>query len=125
LTKPVLALGGVAGVASVALAAGTRDPTDPIAVIAVIAGASLAIGAAAALVGLWLEERWAPLGRRRMLRTQWIRALRRGVEIGAVVAALASLRAIDGLTLITGGFVVAGLALAEIVLAARPLGSSG
>jgi hypothetical protein len=114
LTKPVLALACVAGVAGVLFAAGTRDPTDAIAVIA-----------AAALVGLWLEERWAPLGRRRMLRTQQIRALRRGVEVGALVAALASLRAIDGLTLITGGFVVAGLALAEIVLAARPLGSSG
>ena len=44
------------------LVAGTRDPTDLVAVIAVIAGASLAIGATAALVGLWLEERWAPLG---------------------------------------------------------------
>jgi hypothetical protein len=30
------------------------------------------------------------------------------------------LRAADGLTLITGGFVLAGLALAEIVLSARP-----
>lgn len=93
--------------------------------IAVIACTSLAIGAAAALIALGLEERWAPLGRRRVLRAQWIRALRRGLEAGAVVAALASLRAIDGLTPITAGFVVLGFALAEIVLAARPLGSSG
>ena len=107
------------------LVAGTRDPTDLVAVIAVIAGASLAIGATAALVGLWLEERWAPLGRRRVLRAQWIRALRRGLEVGALVAALASLRATDGLTPVTAGFVVAGFALGEIVLAVRPLRSSG
>jgi hypothetical protein len=109
----------------VVLVAATRDPTDSIAVVVVIAGASLAIGALAALVALWLEERWAPLGRRRVLRAERIRALRRGAEIGALIAAVASLRAIDGLTPITGGFVIAGLALAEIVLAARPLRSSG
>jgi len=42
-----------------------------------------------------------------------------------VVAALALLRAVDGLTMITGGFVVAGFALAELVLAARPRARSG
>jgi ABC-type Fe3+-siderophore transport system permease subunit len=109
----------------VVLIAATREPTEQTAVAGIIAGASLALGAAAALVALWLEERWAPLGRRRMLRAQWIRALRRGALVGALVAALASLRAIGGLTPITGGFVLAGLALAEIVLAARPRGSSG
>jgi hypothetical protein len=45
-------------------------------------------------------------------------AVRRGVEIGVLVAALGLLRAVDGLTLITGGFVVAGFVLAELVLSA-------
>jgi hypothetical protein len=53
------------------------------------------------------------------------RALRRGLEIGALVAALASLRAIDGLTLLTAAFVVGGFGLAELVLARRPARSSG
>jgi hypothetical protein len=38
------------------------------------------------------------------------------VEVGALVAALGLLRAVDGLSLITGGFVVAGFVLAELVL---------
>jgi hypothetical protein len=42
-----------------------------------------------------------------------------------MVAALALLRAVDGLTLVTGGFVVIGFALAELVLSARPALRSG
>jgi hypothetical protein len=51
--------------------------------------------------------------------------VRRGIEVGALLAALGLLRAIDGLSLITGGFVVAGFVLAEFVLTARPTARSG
>ena len=97
----------------------TRDPDDPLAVGSVIAAASVAVACAVALVGLALGERWG-VGRRYRRR-----ALRRAAELGTVVAALALLRAVDGLTMITGGFVVAGFALAELALAARPRARSG
>jgi hypothetical protein len=44
--------------------------------------------------------------------------------VGVVVAALGLLRAMDGLTIVTGGFVVAGLVLAELVLEVRPASTS-
>ena len=97
----------------------TRDPDDPLAVGVVIAGSSVAVACGSALVWLFLERRWA--GRRRSAR----RAFRRAAALGTVVAALALLRVVDGLTVITGGFVVAGFALAELVLATRPRARSG
>ena len=96
----------------------TRDPTDSMAVVAVLGGASLAIGCVVALVGVAVEERDAALARPRRRNPRRIPALRRGFEIGSLVAALGLLRAVDGLTLITGGFVVAGFVLAELVLSA-------
>ena len=96
----------------------TRDPTDPLAVAAVIGGSSIAIACAVALIGVAVEERDTTLARPRPRRPRRFRAVRRGLEIGALVAALGLLRAIDGLTVITGGFVVAGFALAELVLSA-------
>jgi hypothetical protein len=36
--------------------------------------------------------------------------------VGVLIAALGLLRAVDGLTVVTGGFVVAGFVLAELVL---------
>jgi len=96
----------------------TRDPTDPLAVAAVIGGSSIAIACAVALMGVAVEDRDAALARPRPRRPRRFRAVRRGLEIGALVAALGLLRAIDGLTVITGGFVVAGFALAELVLSA-------
>jgi len=96
----------------------TRDPTEPLAVAAVIGGSSIAIGCAVALVGVAVEERDATLARPRPRHPRRFPAVRRGVEIGALVAALGLLRSIDGLTIITGGFVLAGFALAEIVLSA-------
>jgi hypothetical protein len=102
----------------VILVALTRDPTDPLAVAAVLAGASVAAGCLVALVGIALEERDAALARPRRRQPRRKPALRRGVEIGVLVAALGALRAVDGLTVITGGFVVAGFLLAELVLTA-------
>jgi len=96
----------------------TRDPTEPLAVAAVLGGSSIAVACAVALAGIAVEERDAALVRPRPRRPRRARAVRRGLEIGALVAVLGLLRAIDGLTVITGGFVVAGFALAEIVLSA-------
>jgi heme O synthase-like polyprenyltransferase len=96
----------------------TRDPTDPLAVAAVVGSSAVALGSAVALVGLAVEERDAALARPRSRRPDRARALRRGLEVGALVAALGLLRAVDGLSLITAGFVVAGFVLAELVLSA-------
>jgi heme O synthase-like polyprenyltransferase len=103
----------------------TRDPTEPLVVAAVVVAASIAAACAVALVGVAIDERDAALARPRRRRPQRARAIRRGVEIGALLAALGFLRAVDGLSLITGGFVVAGFALAELVLSARPTPRSG
>jgi len=103
----------------------TRDPSEPLAVAAVVAGASVAIACAVALIGVAVEERDAALARPRRRRPETARAVRRGIEIGALVAALGLLRAVDGLSVVTGGFVVAGFVLAELVLTARPAARSG
>lgn len=94
----------------------TRDPADGLAVAGVIVGSSIAIACAVALIGVAVEERDAALARPRPRRARRSPPIRRGFEIGALVGALGLLRAIDGLTLITGGFVVAGFVLAELVL---------
>ena len=114
----MLALGAFAGIAVAILVLLTRDPTDPLAVVAVLGGASLGIGCAVGLVGVAVEERDAALARPRRRHPHRVPAMRRGFEIGSLVAALGLLRAVDGLTLITGGFVVAGFVLAELVLSA-------
>jgi hypothetical protein len=96
----------------------TRDPTEPLAIAAVIATSAVTVACTVALVAVAVEERDSALSRPRRRRPRRGRALRRGVEIGILVAALGLLRAVDGLTLITGGFVVAGFVLAELVLSA-------
>jgi hypothetical protein len=103
----------------------SRDPTEPLAVAAVIAGSAVAAACIVAFLGIAVEERDAALARPRRRRPRRVVALRRGIEIGALVAALGLLRAADGLTVITGGFVVAGFVLAELVLSARPAARSG
>ena len=103
----------------------TRDPTEPLAVAAVVGGSAVAIACAVALVGVAVEERDASLARPRRRRPQRAPAVRRGIEVGALLAALGLLRAVDGLSIITGGFVVAGFVLAELVLTARPAPRSG
>ena len=103
----------------------TRDPTEPLAVAAVVGGSALALACAVALVGLAVEERDAALARPRRRHPRRAAAVRRGIEAGALIGALGLLRAVDGLSLITGGFVVAGFLLAELVLTARPAARSG
>ena len=121
MTKTLLAAGALAGLLLVAAVVATRDPVDAQSIGAVILGAAMAIGCGAARAGLWLAEQ----GRaRRTRRAERADALRRGVGLGALIAALAVLRAVDGLTVVTGGLVVGGFLIAEIVMT-RPIARSG
>jgi heme O synthase-like polyprenyltransferase len=115
----------LAAIAAVGFLLLTREPGEPLAVAAVVGGSAVAIACGVALVGVAVEERDAEIARPRRRRPEIARAVRRGIEVGALVAALGLLRAVDGLSLITGGFVVAGFVLAELVLAARPSARSG
>jgi hypothetical protein len=103
----------LAGIGAVIFVVLTRDPTEAFAVAAVVGGSSIAVACAVALLGVAVEERDAAVA-----RPHRVPPVRRGFEIGALVAVLGLLRAIDGLTVITGGFVIAGFALAELVLSA-------
>jgi hypothetical protein len=90
------------------------DPDAPLAVGLVIATVAVCAGAVSAV--LFLSVR-APEGRRRRAVAP---ALRRGFEVTAVVGLLLLLRVVDGLTVITGGFIVLGFLVAEVILSARP-----
>ncbi|HUG05641.1 MAG TPA: hypothetical protein VMQ78_03795 [Candidatus Limnocylindria bacterium] len=103
--------------ASALVAAGAMlasEPDAPLAVGLVVAAIAVSSGAAAAALLLSLPA----ADRRRRQRVA--PALRRGIEITAVVALLLLLRVVDGLTVITGGFIVLGFLVAEAILAARP-----
>lgn len=89
------------------------EPT-PATIAAVIAGASTAVAAVGSLALL----RSAGVGRSARARASRVRALRRGVEMGAVVGLIATLRVIDGLTPLTAVFIVLSFAVAEYVLSA-------
>jgi hypothetical protein len=91
------------------------EPETPLAVGVVIAAVAVCVGALFA--ALLLSLRAADTGRRRPAVAP---ALRRGVEVTAIVGLLLLLRVVDGLTVITGGFVVLGFVIAEAILSARP-----
>jgi hypothetical protein len=95
------------------------DPDAPLAVGVVIAALAVCAGAVAA--GLLLSVSGSGKGRRRGAITP---ALRRGTLVAAVVGLLLVLRVVDGLTVITGGFVVLGFVVAEIILSTRPRAST-
>jgi hypothetical protein len=95
------------------------DPDVPLAVGIVIAAVAVCAGAVAA--GLLLSLPASDRGRRRRAVAP---ALRRGIEVTAIVGLLLLLRVVDGLTLITGGFIVLGFLVAEVILSARPRPSS-
>jgi hypothetical protein len=95
------------------------DPEVPLAVGLVIAAVAVCSGAASTLLLLAVP---VTEGRRRQRAAA--PALRRGIEVAAVVGLLLLLRVVDGLTLITGGFVVLGFLVAEVILSARPTPSS-
>ena len=96
----------------------TQDPERAWAVALFI----LALGGAAASLVTLLQLRRAAT-RRRVPRTAALIAGRRGLEAGAAVAILLWLRAVDGLSLVTAAFVIVTFAVAELVLAARPISS--
>jgi hypothetical protein len=91
------------------------DPTVPLAVGVFIAAVAVCCGAICAAVLLSV-----PRGAGRRRRRAAAPALRRGIEVTAVVGLLLLLRVVDGLTLITGGFIVMGFLVAEAILSARP-----
>ena len=107
----VVALAVVCAIALVLIV----DPEQPWAVAAFIAAIATAVGAGAIA---WQGR--APRGRRRAPRPRRALVARRGVELGAAVALLLWLRAVDGLSVITATFVVATILVGEAVLSARP-----
>jgi len=97
----------------------SRDPEEPWALGVVI----VALGVATAAGAFAWQQRTPRGARRRSPRPRRADALRRAAGMGAIVAALLWLRAVDGLSLLTGLFVVAAFVAAELVLAARPQSS--
>ena len=95
------------------------DPDVPLAVGLVIAAVAVCTGAVAAVLLLSV-----PASERRRSSRATAPALRRGIEVTAIVGLLLLLRVVDGLTVITGGFVVSGFLVAEVILSARPRASS-
>jgi cobalamin synthase len=106
------------GLLAAAVTVFTRDPEDgwPIAIVIVALAAST--GALAAL----LLGRPRARGRRAAGPRRAV-ALRRGLEIAVVVGLLLWLRVVDGLSVITGSFVIGTFVVAEAVLSARPASS--
>lgn len=95
------------------------DPDVPLAVGIVIAATAVCAGAVAAALLLSIAPTRGSRRRRAVAP-----ALRRGIEVTAVVGLLLLLRVVDGLTVITGGFVVLGFVVAEIILSTRPRAST-
>jgi hypothetical protein len=91
------------------------DPDVPLAIGIVIAAVAVCAGAVVSVLMLSL-----PLGESRRSRRVAAPALRRGIEVTAVVGLLMLLRVVDGLTAITGGFIIVGFIAAEAILSARP-----
>ncbi len=108
----VLAAASATGVIAIAL---TIDPEQPLAVAAMVLAAAVLIGAVAGLV--LLAGASDARGRR---RSGTATAMRRALEAGAIAGLLLVLRVIDGLTLITGGFVIGAFLAAELILSTRP-----
>lgn len=93
----------------------TRDPEDRASVVVFVVALALVSGALTARALLALGGPRSGRGR----TTARAVALRRGAEVGACVAILATLRVIDGLTPLTAAFVVLAFAVAEYVASAR------
>ena len=113
-----IAIALLACLAVAALVVLTQDPEQAWAIAVFI----LAVGGAAAALVTLLQMRRAAT-RRRVPRAAALVAGRRGLEAGAAVAILLWLRAVDGLSLVTAVFVIVTFAVAEVVLAARPMSS--
>jgi hypothetical protein len=110
-----LALVAVASALIAAASIIAVDPDVPLAIGVVIAAVAVFSGAVAAALLLSI-----PLGESRRRQRPAAPALRRGIEVTAIVGLLLLLRVVDGLTVITGGFIVMGFLVAEAILSARP-----
>ncbi len=91
----------------------TQEPEGPVVLAAIVA-----IGFVAASLASLVLLRWAAVGRSARARSSRLRAVRRGVELGAIVALIAALQALGGLTPLTALFVILSFAIAEYVLTA-------
>ncbi len=111
----LLAVAAAAGAIAVVAIGVAVDPEQPFAVPGMVVALAVFSGA---LVGV-VQLATAADARGRTPRGGAARALRRAVEAGAVVGLLLALRVIDGLTVITGGFVVVAFVAAEVILSAR------
>ncbi|HKW79030.1 MAG TPA: hypothetical protein VJQ09_08000, partial [Candidatus Limnocylindria bacterium] len=78
---------------------------------------------AGAAAMLWQVRAARRSGLRRGPRVPFARAIRRAAEVGAVIALLLWLRAIDGLSILTATFVIAAFVVAEAVVSAQPQSS--
>ena len=112
---PLLALACVLVAAAVI---GTRDPDEPWAVALLI----VALGTFSGALATMLQLRRRRARGRAPLVPPGI-AARRGLEVAAAVAILLWLRAVDGLSLITGAFVLGAFVIAELIVSARPASS--
>ncbi len=116
MARAPLAIAVTAAVA-LALTVTLRDPGEPFAVASAVVSLAVIAGALAALAGLRLAALGAPGGRVPARSRRG--ALRRGAEIGGAIGLLALLRAVDGLTPLTGSFIVLAFVAAEAVVSAR------
>lgn len=113
--RRALEIAAIAALAIAALTVTLRDPDQPFAVAALVGAVALGVGAASARALLAFARR----GRSARARKEHARALRRGAGIGVIAGILLALRAIDGFTPLTAGFVLLAFALAEVALTAR------
>jgi hypothetical protein len=91
----------------------TLEPAGPAVALALVA-----IGVVVASVASLVLLRWTVAGRSARARSSRARAVRRGVEVGAVVGLIAALQVVGGLTPLTAVFVILSFAVAEYVLSA-------
>ena len=91
----------------------TQEPAGPVILVAIAT-----IGVVASSLASLVLLRWAAVGRSARARTSRLRAVRRGVELGAVIALIAAFQALGGLTPLTALFVILSFAIAEYVLSA-------
>ncbi len=101
---------GVATLGGIVLA---LEPVGPAVALAVLAIAVIAASAASLFL-----LRWTVGGRRARARSSRVRALRRGLWVGAIAGLIAALQVVGGLTPLTVLFVVLSFAIAEYVLSA-------
>ncbi len=113
--KRALEIAATAGLGIAVLTVALRDPDQPFAIAVLIGAAATAVGAASARMLLTRARE----GRTARARHERARALRRGAGLGAIAGILLALRAIDGFTPLTAGFVLSAFALAEVALTAR------